>query len=194
MTETSRATAQQITDVVNRLNRQADALLEFAESGMPPAPKELRDFMLNSSEAADLLSSIVLDGFDPNSQQPEEPKPETTDQQAKLASLSEKWKSILDLANRQEIKVLSTFEAFRKLHPEIMECEILVGDTTEQICVAMDRANITCAQLAKKVGWSKKKLRRVLSGDISVKQLARLLNACGYRAEITIEANHEVTT
>jgi antitoxin component HigA of HigAB toxin-antitoxin module len=103
------------------------------------------------------------------------------------------------LVNKPEYRVfreVSTYEAFYKLYPEMLERETLECDTTECICKAMDEKNLTCKQLADKVGWSKKKLKRVLSGDISitVRQLARLLFACGCRAKIAVEEQHEITT
>jgi antitoxin component HigA of HigAB toxin-antitoxin module len=109
----------------------------------------------------------------------------------------------LDLVNRPEYRVfreVSTYEAFYKLYPEMLEREILEGDATECVCKAMDEKNLTCKQLADKVGWSKKKLKRVLSGDITVKQVARLLFACDCRAEVTVRdvtvggVSHEITT
>ena len=170
----------QLSDVAERLNKQAEVLLDLAESSMPPEPKQLQEFMLLSSEACDLLRSLASDQPEPQADSiPEIPPSE----------LQEKWRLILDLVNRPEYRTfreVSTFEAFRKLYPEMLEREILVGDVTECVCAAMDRANLTCKQLADKVGWSRKKLKRVLSGDITVKQVARLLFACDCRAEVTV--------
>jgi hypothetical protein len=183
----------QLSDVAERLEKQAEVLLDLAESGMSPEPKQLREFMLLSSEACDLLRSIASDQPEPQA----ENRSQLSDIAESLTGSLEQLREFIFLSSEAtsgEVDRITTYEAFEKLYPELMEREGLEIEATELVCNKMDEKKLTYQQLAAKVGWSKKKLKRVLASGITVKQLARLLFACGCRAKIEAEELHEIAT
>ena len=82
---------------------------------------------------------------------------------------------------------LTASEQMYAKHPKRVEHTTLALSASEAVCAALAETGLDRKQLRKAVGWKRKKLERVLNNDkITLKQIARLLFALGYRANLTI--------
>lgn len=69
------------------------------------------------------------------------------------------------------------------------EQERLILWTTEAICEAMEKRGLNHAAIARKLGTSRANITQLLSGsrNMTLRSLAGLAHACGFRAEIGLE-------
>ena len=79
--------------------------------------------------------------------------------------------------------------SFRQLYEE----ERLILEAAEEITAAMAEQGLTRANLAERIGSSRANVTRLLSGsrNMTLRSLAKLAHACGYRAEVQLAELHD---